>query len=356
MAWAAHQLLHAVAQLDGLVGMSLEKLLVQVAAVLPQVDQCTQLTQAAVDGQRVMRMGIAQPGFQLQTALTQLFGRGLAIRSLNPGVYPGQVFLQLRQQAIRFPLQSMQCIGGGDQLRHQHRHACPELAGMNGREIAAAVVRQVRDHAVEPHHVHQQCVQRVLVRLTQVMRIEHATDGGPAIVQQQPHLLAQHRGDPAGKQHGIDQAGADDAQQDLFRAGERDVEDGRRMVDLGQADQRHRIGREQEDVAARRAIAQRQIEQGADPDGNRQAEHHRLLGEHRQKDHRRRRAQQGAKGAVDRLRPGGAGQGMRDNVHRGHGPVRVVQRYREGEIERKQGGNQRFGGKQPFTPARHVHG
>ncbi len=186
-------------------------------------------------------------------------------------------------------------------------------------------------------------------------RVEHAAGRGSAVAQQRVHLCTQRRRDTAGKQHRIDDAGANDAEQDFLRACERDIEDGRGMIDLGQADQRHRVGRQQKDVAARRAIQQREVEQGADPQRHRQAQHDRLLGKGWQQHDRRGGAEQCAQGSVDPLRACRAGQRVRHDIYGGHRPVRVFQGYRQCDVQRHQGGNQRLGREQPFAPGWHGH-
>ncbi|KJS68923.1 MAG: hypothetical protein JL55_34500 [Pseudomonas sp. BICA1-14] len=110
--------------------------------------------------------------------------------------------------------------------------------------MTAAVVAQMADHCIQPHHIHQQRIQRTLVGFAQVLGIEHPADGTAPIAQQQVHLRREGRRDAAGKQHGVYHAGADDTEQNLLGTRQGDIEDGRWVIDLGETDQRHRIGGE----------------------------------------------------------------------------------------------------------------
>ncbi|ESS36825.1 hypothetical protein P355_1710 [Burkholderia cenocepacia KC-01] len=167
--------------------------------------------------------------------------------------------------------------------------------------------------------------------------------------------LDQRRREPVREHGAADHARAHDAEHDFLGARDRDVEDGGRIGDGGQRDQRHRIAGEHEDVAARGAVGDREVQQRAAPGRDDDAEQERRLDERRHEEDRGGRPERGTERAVQRLRARRADERVRHDVDARHRPVRARQLEIQAEVQRQHRRGERLAREQPVAEARIGH-
>ncbi len=268
-------------------------------------------------------------------------------RAVKARADPGGHIRHMARQAIRYAVrvapQRLQHAGQRGQHGQQHRHPPAQSARVAQRVGALRVVRELRDELVQREDVGGQPVAAAVARGVGVgVGRQHV--GGPECRVRQPGGRARaQRGRYLGREDdGTHHAGAEDADDDFLDARNGDIEDLRRLAHRGQRHDWQRIRGQQEDIAARRALQQREIEQAPRPQGDRGHQQHRRVDQQRHRDHRGSGAQHRARHAIRGLGAGGAGQRVRNKIDGCHGPVRAGQTQRERDIERQHRGGKRL--------------
>ncbi|MNM71731.1 hypothetical protein D3C81_834040 [compost metagenome] len=279
--------------------------------------------------------------------------RGTAVQ---PGGGCIQRLPQRRRHAGGQAAQRLQHAFQRRQQRHQHGHALAQRARMAQCAAAFGVVAELGDQLIQCQDVAGKPMAAIIGA-----RAAAQDRRGPAAGVGKPgrRALAQ-RGRHLGREHDrSDQPGTDDADHDFLDARHGNVEDLRRLADRRQRHDRQCVCGQQEHIAARRALQQRQVHQHGDPQRDCTHQHDRHVDQLRHGRHRGGGAEHRAGHAVGRLGTGGAGQGMGNEVHRRHGPVRPRQAKRQRDIERQHRGGECLQREQPLScirPASHGAG
>ena len=126
--------------------------------------------------------------------------------------------------------------------------------------------------------------------------------------------------------------------------------------DRGKADEGGGVTGEHQHVAPGRAIEQRDIEAGADPERDGEGKQFGCVDEIGHQDHRHDGAQHGAVDAIDGLRAGRAGERLDGDEDGADGPIGTRQVDPQRDEQRQDRGRQDLEGEDPVAPGRQAHG
>ena len=343
----------------------------QDAGVVGDIEEFAQSQQQARAYQRV------PPGHGVQRRLRRLDGAAELVQRLGvpdrvlgaegAGVDPGTQALDGgrdvggRRRGRAQP-KGVEAVDDGGEHRQQRQHADPQRLDV-AQHVAGvgAVVGQVgRQHvdlgriAGEP----DQLPAAPLARRSPGQRVE-AQPGRVAEPGVGP--LGHDRAHRAREHQARDEARAEDADRDLLDPGQRRVEDRAGIEHRRKADQCRRIAGQHERVGARRAIKERQVKAGGDPQRHGAHEKDRRVHEGRHQGDGRRGTDDGADHPIGGFRARGPGERLRADVDGRHRPVGAGQRHGEGDVDRGHRGRERLDREEPVAARRQhqrgsVHG
>ena len=256
--------------------------------------------------------------------------------------------------ALRSSVSIRSCDRGDDRQEHQH------VLAQRGHRVRGAlgsrhVVAQRRRECVEcdaPHASRKRSAPAVAGGRP----AEHG--GGPCARVAKPLLepSRDHRRDRLRQDDRREQPRAQNAERDFLGARHCGVEDRAGISDRGKSDKGSGVAAEHQHVAPRRAIEQRDVQAGADPERDREGQYLGRVDEVGDQDHRHDGAQHGAAHPVDGLRAGRAGERLDGDEDGADGPVGTRQVDPQREEQRQHRGPQDLEGEGPVAPGRHAHG
>ena len=237
--------------------------------------------------------------------------------------------------------QGADAVGEGGEFRQQHEQAPAEGVQRAQRVgLRGGVPGEVGGEQVD----FGQVAGEVLPFDAQAGVFGLAGEGGeaPAGGAFEPLLepSGEHGLDPAGEHDGGHDAGAGDADADLLDAGDGGGEDLGGGGDGGEADDGRGVAGEHENVAARGAVEEGEVEADCGPERHGEGEQDLRVGQVGDDGDRAGGADEGAEKTVDGFRAGGAGEGLGRDVDGRHGPVGAVEVEGEADIERDDGGGE----------------
>ncbi len=209
--------------------------------------------------------------------------------------------------------------------------------------MAWVVVAHEGDQGLELHQIGRQPIARCL----RWAALQHLAAPLRRVLHPVTDPRGEHRLDRGREQQRREEHRHHRAQDDFFAAGHDGVEDAFRRGDRRKPDERGGVAGQQKRIAARAAIEQRQEQACREPQRHRRAQQQGRFHQIRQHHQGGHAGQQGAEHAVHALGTGGAEQWLRDDVDRGHCPVRSRQIAGQRDIQRRDRGGKGLGRKQP---------
>ena len=293
------------------------------------LDQVRQSNQQALDEQPRPIAGTALCGERLDAANQS----GLLIdftAAFDPG---DDVVDRAARLSIGDRCQRLHAILDTRQQRNQHQH--PSVYGLHGSRgfpEPGCIKRQVHRQDLNLAGVRREMA-AIAANHGRAARSQDVAGSAVGIREPDHETPPQRLSHGARKYDAVNRGRAQYPEADLHNACDGGVEHRFRVVDTRKGDDRKRIAGQHHQIAARRAVEERDSQAQPDPQCDGQTQEHRSIDECRDEHDGRCAAEQGAQQPVQRLGSHGSGQWLTDDIGSGHRPGRLSQTDGEADVQ-----------------------